>query len=44
MTALFALLPWLRIVEMLFEASRPILLNSIEDVISRPDLAPARYF
>jgi predicted nuclease of predicted toxin-antitoxin system len=44
MTALIALLPWLRIVEMLFEGSRPILLNSIEDVISRPDLATARYF
>ena len=44
MTALIALLPWLRIVEMLFEGSRPILLNGIEDVISRPDLGDRAIF
>jgi hypothetical protein len=30
--------------EVLFEASRPILLNGIENVISRPDLADRTIF
>jgi hypothetical protein len=30
--------------EVLFEASRPILLNGIEDVICRPDLGDGRSF
>jgi len=29
--------------EVLFEAARPVILNGIDDIVTRPDLADARY-